>query len=140
MDGRGFGFGIMGLVIAALMACRGVGPGKNIDFDVLRSADRIEVRTADDRNVATVTSRAAIERALSFIERHHDGWREPWYGPNVPRLMLYFFERDRKLGGFGLDRQTLVLDPTMGAGWVSRDVGKDEVDGLLKDLGLTWPK
>jgi hypothetical protein len=54
--------------------------------------------------------------------------------------MLYFFERDRKLGGFGLDRQTLVVDPTMGAGWVSRDISKDDVDGLLKDLGVPWPK
>jgi hypothetical protein len=48
--------------------------------------------------------------------------------------VLYFFEGDRKLGGFGLDRQTLVVDPTMSAGWVSREISKDEVDAFLKAL------
>jgi hypothetical protein len=130
----------LALMFAAILACRDLGPGKSVDVNILRSADRIEVRTAADRNVATVTSRASIERALSYIQQHHDGWREPWYGPHVPRLMLYFYERDRKLGGFGLDHGTLVLDPTMGIGWVSRDVSKDEVEGLLRDLGVTWPE
>jgi hypothetical protein len=129
---------IMGLMLAAMLACRDVGPGKSVDLSILRSADSIEVRTAADRIVARVTNRASIERALSFIQQHHDGWREPWYGPHVPRLMLYFYERDRKLGGFGLDHETLVLDPTMRAGWVSRDVSKDEVEGFLRDLGVTW--
>ena len=87
-----------------------------------------------------VTNRASIERALGFIQQHHDGWREQWYGPHIPRLVLYFYERDRKRGGFGVDRETLVLDPTMGIGWLSRDVSKEEVEDLLRDLGVTWPE
>jgi hypothetical protein len=132
--------GVVGLLLTALLACRGPGPGKSIDFNVLRTADRVEIRTAADRPVSTVSDRASIERVLSFIQRYRDGWREPWYGPNVPRLMFYFYERDRKLGGFGLDRKTLVVDPTMGVGWVSHDISNEEVEGLLKDLGVTWPK
>jgi len=131
---------ILGVVVAASLGCGNLGPGKSIDVSILRSANRIEVRTAADRHVATMTNRVSIERALSFIEQHHDGWREPWYGPHVPQLMLYFYERDRKLGGFGLDHETLVLDPTMGRGWVSRDVSKEEAEGFLRDVGLKWPE
>lgn len=129
----------IGLALSAIVACREAGPGKNIDFDVLRLADRVEVRTAADRPVITLTGRQPIELAVSFIQDHRAGWREPWYGPNIPSLMLYFYKGDRKLGGFGLTRETLVIDPTMGVGWVSRKIDSDEADRFLKQLGLTWP-
>lgn len=130
----------LGFVVMSTLACHDTGPGKSIEFDVLRTAKRIEVRSADDQLVTTVTSPSLIRTALSFIERHRDGWREPWYGPNVPTLMLYFYEHDRKRGGFGVSRDALIVDPTMGVGWLSRHISKDELAPFLKQMGLTWPK
>lgn len=109
--------------------------GHRIDFKPLERADRIEVRTRVDAPVKSINDPAQVQAARDFIRHYGSGWEDPLRGPLVPTFMLYFYEGQRGLGGFGIGSGYIVSHPPT-AGFWSRDVPPQEIDRLLRVLGL----
>lgn len=111
-------------------------PQRRVEFDHLRSADRIEVfgplHAGTDR-VATITDGEKIRHAVTFIERYEDGWIDVWSGPAAPYLSLEFYQSRRSLGHFGIARAHIV------AGSLSQKVPPAHIAALAQQLGLEWP-
>lgn len=145
-DGLTFTCGRFQVVMVRMVAIAtllgGFGPvgcalhGHKLDFSPLERGDRIEVRTRAGALVRTITDRSQIQAAVDFIERYPSGWKDPLGGPRVPRLMLLFFRGDTGISGFGVGRGYIVSDPSTLGFW-SRDIASDEIDGLVRALGLS---
>jgi len=78
---------------------------RTLSFAALATADRIQVRDLtgqNDKIVKQVTDPQRIASAVHFIQRHPEGWGEPFGGVPVPLVMLDFYKGDQRLGGFGL--------------------------------------
>jgi hypothetical protein len=114
----------------------------SLDFRPLVSADRIRIKdltAQSDREFARIEDTAKIQYVLDFLERHKDGWTEPFGGPPIPQLMLEFYKDEKRLGGFGIDSERLIADPGT-YGWWSLPLSSEERNDFLKQLGLTLPR
>lgn len=121
------------VAVTACAACAHVGR-QRLDLRSLQGADRIEVRSATDKPVASITDPAKIQKAIEFIERRQDRWGDRT-SPTVPTYQLRFFHGDKYLGGYGVTDDTVVAFPTH-QGWWWRDVTPAEISALLKQLGV----
>jgi hypothetical protein len=128
----------VGPVLIAWLCLAVVACAQRVDFGKLRTADRIDVRTASDKSVKEIVEPKKIKAAVEFIVDHREGWRESPSGPLAPDLMLQFYRGPERLGGFGVTRRHLVADPST-RGWLSRSVSVDEVNDLLQQLDVKLP-
>jgi len=111
------------------------GKGHVIQFARLEPADRIVVRTRFGDVIKTIEDKAQIDAAVQFIRQYETGWRDPIKGPRVPRFMLDFLVRGRRIGSYGIGVGYVVSDPTTDGFW-SRDVPEADVKRLAGRLGL----
>lgn len=114
----------------------------SLDFQALHSADRIQIKdltAQSDRDVGRIEDAIKIRYVLEFLERHKDGWTEPFGGSPIPLLMLEFYKDGDRLGGVGLDSKRLIADSGT-QGWWSLPISSEERDDFLKQLGLTLPR
>jgi hypothetical protein len=115
---------------------------QSLDFRALGAADRIQIKdltAQSDLEVGRIDDSVKVRYVLEFLERHKDGWTEPFGGSPIPQLMMEFYKDGNRLGGVGLDSERLIADPAT-HGWWSLPISSKERDDLLKQLGLTLPQ
>src|SRR5207249_562137 len=130
------------LLVLAVTFLPGCSRARTLDFQLLASADRIQVKDLtgpSDKEVKQIDDSAQIRFAVEFLERHRKGWREPFGGSPIPQLMLHFYNKGSRLGGFGIDSTKIIADPVV-YGWWSLPIPSSERDELLNRLGLTLPR
>ena len=125
--------GILILAINLLSACAYFGR-KRIDFSGLEGADKVEIRTSENKPVATISDANKIQRAITYIRSRQDRWGDRMT-PSVPTWQLFFYRGERYLGGYGLGREMIMALPSSHGFWW-RDVPASEIEMLLKDLEL----
>jgi hypothetical protein len=133
--------GLTALAIGAILVSS-CSKRRSLDFHVLAPTDRIQVKdltAQSDKEVGRIEDPVKIRYVLEFLERHKEGWTEPFGGPPIPQLVMDFYKDGDRLGGFGLDSQRLIADPGT-QGWWSLPVSSEERNDFLKQLGLTLPR
>jgi len=125
--------GILVLAINLLSACASLGR-KRIEFSGLEGADKIEVRTSENKPVATISDADKIQRAIRYIRSRQDRWGDR-ISPTVPTWQLFFYRGGRYLGGYGLGHDMIMALPSSHGFWW-RAVPASEIEMLLKDLEL----
>jgi hypothetical protein len=72
-------------------------------LEIPRNVTRIDVHTGYDGPVSKrIDSSADIQRILGFLDAHRRGWRYSDSGFPTPRLELFFYSGDQRLGRFGI--------------------------------------
>jgi hypothetical protein len=125
--------GILILAINLLSGCAYLGR-KRIDFSGLEGADKIEIRTSENKPVATILDANKIQHAIRYIRNRQDRWGDR-ISPSVPIWQLFFYHGERYLGGYGLGHDMIMALPSSHGFWW-RDVPASEIEMLLKDLEL----
>jgi hypothetical protein len=125
----------LSLVIAAI-ATQACGRLAHLDFDDLRTADRIELN-ADESGfpgvgTITTTDPVRIQKAAAFFNGYHDGWINAWSGGAAP-LFITFYRGDKKLQFFGVGPKFVAV------GTLAKYPPPEEIAPMVKELGLPWP-
>ena len=108
--------------------------GKRIDVAQLANADTIVVRDDHGRDLKEIRDPFQIQRAVEFIDRYSNGWKERWQGPVMPRIGFYFYRSDCPIGWFGFGNDDYL------ASWFrARKVPRAARDELLDALGVKLP-
>lgn len=120
-------------LVGALVACSGCSE-REISFEHLQTADRVQVATATNRPVATITDTAKVQAVLEFLDAHRSGWSER-LGGSLPRLILRFFDGDHFLGSIGVGPDYLADQPERSL--ASTAVRPSEITSIMASLGVS---
>jgi len=122
------------LVLTAVqLACL----GRQVTFDHLRGADRVEVRTIHDGRVTTIRDPAVISAAQAAVARHDMGWDSPRSGAPAPMIQVSFYRGDLLLGGYGVGKDFLTTD--QGGASLSRSIVPEEAEQITRLLRVSLP-
>jgi hypothetical protein len=111
--------------------------GDHVQFERLRSANRVRVRDNSDHELRTITDSETIAALVRFAEAHADGWGVPWYGAPVARIYAQFYEGDRFINDLGVGGDWIG---TQHKGYFySRSVSDDDRAAVMKLLDVPDP-
>jgi hypothetical protein len=108
--------------------------GRQLTFDRLRAADRIDIRTNHQQPLRTIRDPEVIDAARDAVARHDAGWKTPWYGSPVPRLQVSFFHGTELVGGYGVGKDFLTTES--GPALLTRPVPPEEAARIAQILGV----